>query len=108
MEVFVQNSPIYCIFRLPSVTDRFNPNIQFPDQICYSDTLPSIFDNLMLTNFFKLASVHAGSRLLSTSGTGTVTVPPQVTVDLLLMVKIDVRNYPVGRFVSLFTKLTFK
>ena len=39
MEVFVQNSPIYCIFRLPSVTDRFNPNIQFPDQICYSDTL---------------------------------------------------------------------
>ena len=39
MEVFVQNSPIYCIFRLPSVTDRFNPNIQFPDHICYSDTL---------------------------------------------------------------------
>ena len=40
MEVFVQNSPIHCIFRLPSVTDRFNPNIQFPDRICYSDTLP--------------------------------------------------------------------
>ena len=39
MEVFVQNSPIYCIFRLPSVTDRFNPNNQFPDPICYSDTL---------------------------------------------------------------------
>ena len=39
MEVFVQNSSIYCIFWLPSVTDRFNPNIQFPDRICYSDTL---------------------------------------------------------------------
>ena len=39
MEVFVQNSSIYCIFWLPSVTDRFNPNTQFPDQICYSDTL---------------------------------------------------------------------
>ena len=39
MEVFVQNSSIYCIFWLPSVTDRFNPNNQFPDQICYSDTL---------------------------------------------------------------------
>ena len=38
MEVFVQNSSIYCIFRLPSVTDRFNLNNQFPDQICYSDT----------------------------------------------------------------------
>ena len=39
MEVFVQNSSIYCIFWLPSVTDRFNPNNQFPDQICYSDTM---------------------------------------------------------------------
>ena len=39
MEVFVQNSSIYCIFWLPSVTDRFNPNNQFPDQICYSNTL---------------------------------------------------------------------
>ena len=40
MEVFVQNSSIYCIFWLPSVTDRFNPNNQFPDPICYSNTLP--------------------------------------------------------------------
>ena len=42
MEVFVQNSSIYCIFRLPSVTDRFNPNNQFPDPICYSNTLPPV------------------------------------------------------------------
>ena len=41
MEVFVQNFSIYCIFWLPSVTDHFNPNNQFPDQICYSDTLPA-------------------------------------------------------------------
>ena len=57
MEVFVQNSPIYCIFRLPSVTDRFNPNIQFPDQICYSDTLVS-------SNAAMVNSARIGSTLL--------------------------------------------
>ena len=39
LEVFDQISSIYCIFWLPSVTDSFNPNNQFPDQICYSNTL---------------------------------------------------------------------
>ena len=48
MEVFVQNSSIYCIFWLPSVTDRFNPNNQFPDQICYSNTLEIGLETLLL------------------------------------------------------------
>ena len=30
------------------------------------------------------------------------------TTNLLLMLEVYVRNYPVGRFESLFTKLTFK
>ena len=51
MEVFVQNSPIHCIFRLPSVTDHFNPNIQFPDRICYSDTLVQDWKNVGLEGF---------------------------------------------------------
>ena len=76
MEVFVQNSSIYCIFRLPSVTDRFNPNIQFPDQICYSDTLllrnrkPNTWPSLSGVKSDRLSSFH--SFLESTSHCVTV------------------------------------
>ena len=35
----ILNRWIYCIFWLPFVTDRFNPNNKFPDEICYSNTL---------------------------------------------------------------------
>ena len=63
MEVFVQNSSIYCIFWLPSVTDHFNPNNQFPDQICYSNTLPLVTAHCSIEVASDQLSDQGASRL---------------------------------------------